>query len=87
LARELIASPRNASEGAAMPEIHPSRIIDPRGPHRTITAIGEGCGPTLITKSCGHTSEYANHFTYKLGARIHCYACREASDNVKPGEK
>lgn len=67
-----------------MSAVAPWRIIDPRGPHRTITAIAESCGPTLITKSCGHTSECANHFTYKLGARIHCYACREAPENLKP---
>ena len=64
--------------------IEPWRIIDPRGPHRTVEAIAEGSGPTMITKSCGHTSEYASHFTYKLGARIHCYQCREAPDNLKP---
>lgn len=53
------------------------RSPDPRGPVRTITAIHESSGPTLITKDCGHTSEHAQHFTYKLGAQIHCFDCRE----------
>jgi hypothetical protein len=57
--------------------------IDPRGPRRVIVSVQEGSGPTLITKSCGHTSEYANHFTYKVGAPIHCYGCRDAADNIK----
>lgn len=67
-----------------MRAVEPWRIIDPRGPHRTITAMVEGAGPTLVTKDCGHTSEYANHFTYKLGARIHCFQCREGDDNLLP---
>lgn len=50
---------------------------DPRGPLRRITAIQESAGPTLITKECGHTSEHANHFTYKVGADIHCFDCRK----------
>lgn len=64
--------------------IEPWRVIDPRGPYRTVTAVVADTGPTLITKDCGHTSEYANHFTYKVGTRMHCYACREATDNLKP---
>lgn len=51
------------------------RAPDPRGPTRTIVSIRESGGPTLITKDCGHTSEYANHFTYKVGALIHCFHC------------
>jgi hypothetical protein len=67
-----------------MSGVEPWRIIDPRGPHRTITAIVESTGPTLITTDCGHTSECANHFTYKLGARTHCFQCREYPENLKP---
>jgi hypothetical protein len=63
--------------------------IDPRGPSRKIVAVDRNVvdnvvGPTLITKDCGHTGEYANHFTYKVGASLHCFACRDARDNTKP---
>lgn len=63
--------------------------IDPRGPSRKITAVDENrvgntFGPTLVTKDCGHTGEYANHFTYKVGASLHCFDCRDARDNTKP---
>lgn len=54
------------------------RAPDPRGPVRRIVAIKEGDGPTLITADCGHTGEYANHFTYKIGASIHCFDCRQS---------
>jgi hypothetical protein len=59
---------------------------DPRGPMRKIVAIKESSGPTLITKDCGHTSEYANHFTYKVGASLHCYACGQQSKSTGASE-
>lgn len=55
------------------------RAPDPRGPVRKIIAVKESAGPTLVTKDCGHTSECANHFTYSVGASIHCYACGQQS--------
>lgn len=53
------------------------RAPDPRGPLRKIVSVKESAGLTLIMKDCGHVGEHANHFTYKVGASIHCFACRE----------
>lgn len=51
---------------------------DPRGPTRTITAITERSDATILTLSCGHVSDYAPHFTYKLGAYTRCFDCGRA---------
>lgn len=49
--------------------------VDPRGPHREITAID--CQPhgTFITKSCGHTGTHNQIFQYKVGEDIRCFQC------------
>lgn len=70
-------------EQRAADAVDPWRVIDPRGPIRSIVAIKERTDGTAITKDCGHTSDHAPHFMYKLGARIHCYQCREAPENLR----
>lgn len=64
--------------------IEPWRIIDPRGPSRIVTGIVERTDGTAITRDCGHTSDCNQAFTYKLGARMHCFQCRECPENLKP---
>jgi len=51
------------------------RVRDPRGKVRTITAVELTRGATLVTCDCGHVGKFAPHFTYKIGASIHCYSC------------
>src|ERR1019366_4144203 len=55
---------------------------DPRGPMRTITAVGEyrksidgsgGCIP--VTFDCGHIAELNFTFSYRVGDTLHCFAC------------
>lgn len=55
---------------------------DPRGPVRTITAVGEyrqsttalgGCIP--MTLSCGHISEGNFTFSYRVGDPSRCFEC------------
>lgn len=50
--------------------------IDPRGIKRCQTAVdASGCGPVLVTMECGHISERANHFHYRVGDECFCYEC------------
>lgn len=56
---------------------------DPRGPVRTITAVGEvrrATAPTIgdctpVNLSCGHVSEMNWIFQYKVGAYCRCFQC------------
>lgn len=67
--------------------IQPWRIKDARGPYRKVTAVDrdpEG-GLTLVTFGpCGHVSGLNQIYTYRVGAEMHCFKCREALDNLKP---
>ena len=58
--------------------------VDPRGIMRTIVAVDRGTGPTLITMSCGHVGEFANHFTYKIGTEIRCFRCGQQARGEEP---
>lgn len=58
-------------------DIAPVVYRDPRGPHRTITGIQETPSATIITTDCGHAYGRAAHFTYTMGARIHCFRCAQ----------
>ncbi len=52
---------------------------DPRGPVRFATEVVESPtgGMTLVTLSCGHVREFANHFHYCVGSEQRCSACKE----------
>lgn len=52
---------------------------DPRGPERTIMSGAESSGPTLLALSCGHVREFTNHFHYKVGDHVRCFACRQSA--------
>lgn len=70
-----------------MTTIAPWRIIDARGPYRKVTAVNADPhgGATLVTMGpCGHVGEKNQIYTYRVGDDMHCFQCREASDNLKP---
>ena len=57
---------------------------DPRGPTRKIVSVECRTDITLVSLECGHISDCAQHFTYKVGAMMHCFNC--GPHGVKTGE-
>jgi hypothetical protein len=55
-------------------------MIDIRGPLRTITAIEETAGFTLLTLDCSHVSRCNQIFHYKVGAESRCTFCIDQND-------
>jgi hypothetical protein len=54
---------------------------DPRGPNRRIVAVGEIPQTNhVVTLDCGHKPALAQHFHYKVGNLLHCFACGQLSD-------
>jgi hypothetical protein len=67
-----------------MTTIPENRIIDPRGPRRRVTHVSpREAQHTRIECECGHIRELNPAFDYRFETHIHCYACREAPDNVR----
>lgn len=76
--------PSEAKPMKPMPMVE--RSIDPRGIIRLIIAVEEKPEATYVTKDCGHRDAYAQHFTYRAGHPIHCFACgQEARDMAEAG--
>jgi hypothetical protein len=55
----------------------PTQGIDPRGIHQkqTRVLVDPNGGTTLVQFECGHISEMAQHFTYKIGDVRFCFKC------------
>lgn len=69
--------PRATVEAAYAELAANAASADPRGPARKIIAVAPSPtgGPTLVTLSCGHVRERANHFAYQVGADDRCFGC------------
>ncbi len=51
-------------------------IEDPRGPVRTITAVGNTRETShILTLNCGHVREFVPHYTYRVGDLCRCLLC------------
>lgn len=50
---------------------------DPRGPERTIVAVEYKSHAALVTLSCGHVREWNQIYSYRVGDRGRCFACRK----------
>ena len=48
---------------------------DPRGPIRQVVKIERTPSIVLLSLSCGHISRAVTHFSYKVAADSHCFAC------------
>jgi hypothetical protein len=49
---------------------------DPRGPMRKVVAVGVTVETNHhVTFECGHQTEMAQHFWYKVGSEMHCFQC------------
>ena len=54
---------------------------DPRGPRRTIKAVHidpKGGSTKVEFNECTHVVDRVNHFSYRVGDRDRCFACRES---------
>ena len=53
------------------------RGTDPRGPMRTITKVERHTDRTDVTLDCGHVRQWNQIYTYTVGNRGRCFACRQ----------
>lgn len=50
--------------------------VDPRGPLVTSVAVERNSGGALVTYSCGHIGEHAQHFHHVVGDKTYrCFKC------------
>lgn len=49
---------------------------DPRGPERTIVSVDPEWPSNRVTLDCGHVRELNPAYTYRVGDKVRCFACR-----------